>query len=104
MRREADPGIRNPRLPGGVGADLLGAVSGADHLLAFGGDGALLLRLLDLEEARLEHAHRLRLVLDLAALVLALHDEARRQVGQADGGVGRVDALTARSRGAEAVD
>ncbi len=40
-------------------------------------------------------------VLELAALHLAGHDYARRQVRQADGGRGLVDVLPARARGAE---
>src|SRR5439155_18501097 len=61
-------------------------------------DGRLLLFLGALEQAGLEHAHRLRAVLDLRALVLAGHDEAGGDVGDAHGRVGGVDALTAGAR------
>src|SRR5207249_11875740 len=57
-----------------------------------------------LVEAGAEDRQRLRLVLVLALLVLDLHDEARRDVGDADRGVGRVHGLTARPRRALALD
>jgi hypothetical protein len=40
----------------------------------------------------------------LGALVLALHHDAGRKVGQADRGVGLVDVLPARAAGAVGVD
>src|SRR5207247_8734367 len=61
---------------------------------------SLLLFLGALEEPRLEHAHGLRTVLDLRALVLARHDETARQVGDPYRRVGRVDTLAAGARGA----
>ena len=57
-----------------------------------------------LEEPRLEDLDRHLLVLGLAPLVLALGDDAGRQVGQADGRVGLVDVLAAGALGAEGVD
>jgi hypothetical protein len=78
-----------------VGADLLAALGGADHAAALGGERRLLLLALDLEEARSQHLERLRLVLQLRALVLALDDHAARLVQDLDGAVRRVDALTA---------
>ena len=59
---------------------------------------------LHLVEARAQHLHRLRLVLDLRLLVLLRDDEAARDVGDADGGVGGVDALAAGAARAEGVD
>src|SRR4030095_7858921 len=101
--READAMVGDARLREVVRPDLLGAVARSDHALALGGDRPLLLGLLDLEEPRLQHAHRLGLVLDLAALVLALDDEAGRQVRQAHGRGGGVDALASGTRRAETI-
>ena len=64
----------------------------------------LALRDLALQQPRLEHPHRQLLVLVLGALVLALDHDARRQVGQADRGVGLVDVLAAGALGAVGVD
>ena len=64
----------------------------------------MLFILLDLEQARLEHLHRLILVLVLRALVLTLHDHACGLMGDADSGRGLIDMLTARARGTEGVD
>src|SRR5207253_3248013 len=50
----------------------------------------------EIEEPAAKDLHRLRLVLQLRALVLALDDEAGRTVLDLDGAVRRVDALTAR--------
>src|SRR5207245_2945590 len=55
-------------------------------------------------KTRAQHLHRAGLVLVLRTLVLALHHETGREVRDADGGVGRVHALTTRARGAEGVD
>src|SRR5712691_2359369 len=56
------------------------------------------------EQPRPQHFQRLDLVLQLALLVLALHDEARGEVRDADGAVGGVHALAPRTLGAEHVD
>ncbi len=82
------------------------------HLVAPGGGGGaaqlvdlgLLLLALELEELGLEDAHRGGLVLELRALVLAGDDHAGRQVRQAHGRVGGVDALAAGPGGAVDVD
>src|SRR5690606_30706071 len=82
------------------------------HLVAPGGGGrtaqlvdlGLLLLPLELEELGLEDAHGGGLVLELRALVLAGHDHAGRQVRQAHGRVGGVDALPAGTGGAVDVD
>src|SRR5262245_26683194 len=60
-------------------------------------------RLAELVELRLEHRHRRAPVLVLAALVLALHDDARRDVRDAHRGLGLVDVLPARAAGAVGV-
>ena len=57
-----------------------------------------------LVEPRAQHLHRLGLVLVLRLLVLLLHDQAGRQMGDAHGAVGGVDRLAARAAGAEHVD
>ena len=51
-----------------------------------------------LARERAQHLQRLRLVLVLRLLVLTRHDDARRDVRDAHGGVRRVDALPARPR------
>ena len=51
-----------------------------------------------------QHAHGLLAVLDLRALVLALHHDARGTVPDAHGRVGAVDVLTARAACAVGVD
>src|SRR5438874_6952632 len=87
-----------------VGPDLGRAITGAHLRPSLASTGGLLLGDHLVEQARAQHFERLDLVLQLALLVLALHHEIRGQVGDADGAVGRVDALTARSLGAEHVD
>src|SRR5262249_60990863 len=86
-----------------VGPDL---AAERDALFLAGQLGQLLplLLLSDLEQSRLENPHRGVAVAELRAFVLTLHDDVRRQVRDADGRVGRVDALTARARGAKDVD
>ncbi len=65
---------------------------------------ALLLALFELVQARLEDLHGRGLVLVLGALVLALDDDPGGDVGDADGGVGRVDVLAALAAGPVGVD
>src|SRR4029077_17827940 len=76
----------------GVGADL---AAERDLLLLPGQVGQLLLLplLVDLEEARLEDAHRGVAVAQLGALVLAGDHDAGRQVGDPHRGVGGVAPL-----------
>src|SRR5437016_4152130 len=97
MEREPDAVIGDARLREVVGADPLAALAGADLALAIRRDRRLPLFLRALEEPGLEDAHRLRPGLDLRALVLARHDETRRQVRDPHRGVGRVDPLPARA-------
>ena len=83
-----------------VGADLLGTVARADLCQTLGALGSLLLGEHLLVEASAKDGHRRDLVLQLGLLILRLHDQAGRQVRDAHGGVGRVDALAARAAGA----
>jgi hypothetical protein len=96
--------VRHTALRKVVGADLRRPVAGADlratHARALG----LLLRDAHVEQPRAEHFHRFQLVLKLRLLVLLAHHQAAGQVGDPHGGVGRVHALTARTRRAEDVD
>ena len=87
-----------------VGADLLGALAGADLAAAILRDRFLLLVHLHLVEPRPQHLHRLRAILDLRLLVLLRDDDAGRNVREADRRIGRVDALAAGSARAEGVD
>ena len=59
---------------------------------------------LDFVEPGAQHLHRLRAVLDLRLFVLLRDDDAGRDVRDAHGGVGRVDALAAGAARAERVD
>src|SRR5262249_32561505 len=78
-------------------ADLL---LGARNLLEL----RLLLLELQIEETRLEHAHRHGAVPMLRPLALARHDDPRGQMRNANGGVGDVDRLPACSAGPICVD
>ena len=64
----------------------------------------LLLLACALVERRLQHLHRGGAVLVLRTLLLARHDDAGRLVRDADGRIGLVDVLAARSRSTEGVD
>ena len=86
-----------------VAPDLV-APAGLDVLALELADLGLLLLEGALEEARLQDLDRHLLVLGLAPLVLALGDDARREVGQPDRRVGLVDVLAAGALGAEGVD
>ena len=100
----ADAVVGDPVLRVVVGAHALGAVDGAYLAAAVGRRLGLLGLVGDRLQARAQHVHRARLVLQLRALVLAGHDHAGGQVGDPDGGVGGVDALPALARGPEDVD
>ena len=63
----------------------------------------LLFLLLPLGEFAAQHLHRLLAVLDLAALVLALHDDPGRDMRDAHRAVRLVDVLTARAAAAVGV-
>src|SRR5205823_10012750 len=87
-----------------VGPDLGRAITGAHLRPPLAGTGGLLLGDHLVEQPGAQYLERLDLVLQLALLVLALDHEIRGQVGDAYGAIGGVDALTARSLGAEHVD
>ena len=87
-----------------VGADPLGAVHGA-HLRAASGVGLGRGGRCPLsQEAGTQDPQGRLLVLQLRLLVLHGHHDAGGQVGEPHGGVGGVDALPARTGGAEDVD
>ncbi len=86
-----------------VGADL--AAPGVVHFQVFERlAGFLALPDLEVVEPRAEDLHRGRAILDLAALVLAGHHDAGRQVGEADRRIGLVDVLAAGAARAVGVD
>src|SRR2546430_2762048 len=87
-----------------VGANLGRTVPRAHLRPALARSGRFLLGDHLVEQARAQHLERLDLVLELTLLVLTLDDEIGRQVGDAHGAVGRVDALAARSLRAEDID
>ena len=87
-----------------VGANLLAAVAGAHLPLTLGVYGILLFLLLLCKEAAAQDLQRLILVLELTALVLALHHRTCGDMGHTDGAGGLVDVLTARTGGAEGVN
>src|SRR5690606_17252254 len=60
--------------------------------------------LLDAGQTRAKHLPGLGPVIVLAAFILALHHNARGDMGQADGAVGLVDVLSAGTTSAERVD
>ena len=87
-----------------VGTDLLGTVAVADLALALGTELGLLLLEFHLVQTGAQHLHADLAVLDLGTLLLRLHHGVGGQVGDAHGGVGGVNALTARAGGAVGVD
>src|SRR5271169_2104195 len=97
MRSEADAMIGHAILRKVVGADLLAAVTRADHGLAFLGQGILLLLLFHLVEPRTQDAHTLFAVLDLRLLVLAAHYRICRQVRDAYRRIRSIHRLPART-------
>src|SRR3989441_9113309 len=99
-----DTVIRDAVLREVVRADLGRAVPRADLCAPLPRAVRFLLREHLVEQPRPQHFQRLDLVLQLALLVLALHDEARGEVSDADGAVGGVHALAPRTLGAEHVD
>ena len=104
MDRHADPVVGHAALGEVVGPYLRAAVAGRDLAPALLRHLLLLSLPLGLVEPRAQDLHRPELVLVLALLVLAGHDDAGRLVRQAHGGVGRVDALAAGTRAPEHVD
>src|SRR5262249_13990073 len=104
VQRQVDAVVGQAALWKIIRTDALAAVAGADLQAARLGLGRGLLRALLVEQARLEQRQRAGAVLVLAALVLALDDDAGRQVRDADRRVGLVDVLAASAGGAERVD
>src|SRR5262249_48195733 len=80
-----------------VGADLFRAFAAPDHAAALVANFGGLALALEMEEPALQHLERSSLVFDLAALVLAFDDQARRDMRDLNRGVGGVDPLPARS-------
>ena len=76
----------------------------ADLALALGTELGLLLLEFHLVQTGAQHLHADLAVLDLGTLLLRLHHGVGGQVGDAHGGVGGVNALTARARSAVSVD
>ena len=76
----------------------------ANLALALGTKLGLLLLELHLVETGAQHLHADLAVLNLGTLLLRLHHGVGGQVGDAHGGVGSVNALTTRARGAVGVD
>ncbi len=104
VERQVDAVIGDAVLGEVVGADPLAAVAGADQCSCrssarFSCSSCLL----SFVEPRLEDSQGLGEVLVLAFLVLALHDDARLEVRQADGRGGLVDVLPAGAAGVEDV-
>src|SRR4051812_3925639 len=104
VESEPDAVVGDAALREVVGADLRRAVARADLRLAHARALRFLLGDPRVEQSRAQHLHRLELVLELRLLVLLADDDAARDVRDAHRGVGRVDALPARPRGAEDVD
>src|SRR5439155_1836665 len=92
---EADPMIGDPVLGEVVGPDLLRPLAGPDLAATRVGELLGLLAHLEVVEARPQDRHRLGAVLELRALVLALDDDAGREVRQPDGALDLVDVLPA---------
>ena len=105
VERQVDAVVGDPALRKVVGADALAERSPlpiSDLRVA----ACLLCCSLHLlvVDARGQHGHRLRLVLVLRAIVLALDHDAGRQVRDAHRGIGLVDVLAAGAGRAEGID
>jgi len=96
--------IRNAVLRPVIRADLLAAVARAHHALARSGNGCLLLGKFCLVQARSQDLHGLLFVLQLRAFVLALHNNARRNMDKADSGFNLIDVLSALAARPENID
>jgi hypothetical protein len=104
VERQIDAVIGHPPLRKVVSADALRSVAAADLQTPRPGLRAALLLLLRGKQPRAEQLHRAGAILVLRALILTLDHDAGRQVGDAHRGVGLVDVLSARARGAISVD
>src|ERR1700683_2043776 len=104
MQRQADAMIADPILWEIVRTNLLRSIAGADLASPLRGDLLVLFILFHLVQPSTKHAHGLRAILDLRLLVLLRHDQARREIGDAHGGVSRIHGLPARTRGTKRID
>ena len=95
--------IRYPALGEVVGADTFGTITAAHQALAGFRHAFLLLFQLGILKAGGQQAQGLGAVLVLGTFLLALHHNARGQVGDADGRVGFVHVLTTGTGGAEGI-
>ena len=91
--------VRYPALRKIVGTDALTAVTGTHLALSVRSNGVRLLLLRLLQHPGTEHPHCLFLVFQLGLLILALHHNACRQMGNADSGLCLVDILSACTAG-----
>ena len=94
VQRELDAMVGHAVVLEVVRPDLLGTTAALHLFFRAALDFRVLPFLLRLQQTRAQDAHRLVLVLELALLVLAGDDHARRLVGDAHRGVGGVDRLT----------
>src|SRR5262249_32851187 len=104
IQRQVDAMVGDASLRIVVRADALAAIARADLQLARRRFGLLLPFALALEELGLQALQRLVAIRVLRALVLALDDDAGRQMRDADRRVGLVDVLSAGAGRAERVD
>ena len=95
------PVVGHPVLRKIVGADSFAPVSRSHLAFAVLGDFGFLFALHRVEQARAEHLQRLGLVFVLRFFVLADYDQPCRNVGYANGRIGRVDALASGARRTE---
>src|SRR5206468_3842712 len=100
---QIDAVISDPVLRKVVGPNAFAAIPRADQGTALLGPFAMDLLLLHLIEPAAEDAHGAFVILVLAALILALDLEPRRQVPDADGALRLVDVLAARPPGPHAL-
>ena len=100
MQRHVDAMVRDATLREIVGADLGAAIAGRDLRAPLRRVLGLRLGELRVVEPRAQHLHGARPVLDLRPLVLTGDHEPARQVGDAHGRIGRVDALPTATAGA----
>ncbi|VXB95231.1 hypothetical protein BREVUG8_70089 [Brevundimonas sp. G8] len=103
MQGQVDAVIADPALRIVVGADPFRPVARSDLGLARIGPGQVLGLALHVVQAHAQVLHRLVSV-DVLGLLRRGHHDAGGQVGDAHGGIGRIDVLTARAGGAEGVD
>ena len=96
--------VRDAALREIIGANALGAVTGADQQLALCCLFRCLFGDLHVQQTCLQQGHRAGAVLVLGTLVLALDHDPRRQVCEADRRIGFVHVLAAGSRGAIGID